>query len=116
MITYNDTIELYHPELGTCLPRIHMPDNRRKHSQCGSLLCGGIETNTSCMAVGEIAVSPPRISMVEERVSHLCWTLPGGEGEVMLLGGNSKGEGRTTETVSRLDWSSEPGFQLQNQT
>ena len=57
---------------------------------------------------GNGTFTPLPVSLVEERTSHLCWSLP--SGEVLLLGG--WGSPSTTERVSTDGSSSSADFTL----
>ena len=63
----------------------------------------------SCVKFGGNGTfTPLPVSLVEERISHLCWSLP--SGEVLLLGGWSSPT--TTERVSADGSSSSADFTL----
>merc|ERR1711988_1549700 len=72
-------IELWNPvSRRTCpLPDLH--EVMVGHSQCGNLLCG----QNSCLkmtSTGSFSSAP--VSLLQFRDNHLCWSLPGGGGEV----------------------------------
>merc|ERR1711988_1925291 len=104
-------IELWNPvSRRTCpLPDLH--EVMVGHSQCGNLLCG----QNSCLkmtSTGSFSSAP--VSLLQFRDNHLCWSLPGGGGEVMLLGGSKSTE--KTEVISSNFNSTKPSWDLKYKT
>jgi len=101
-------VEIFNPlNRHTCsLP--DLPEGMAGHSQCGNLLC----YDKSCLKMNPTgSFSPAPVSLLQRRSSHLCWSLPGGGGEVMLLGGGWS-VAKTTEVISSNFNSSKPSWDL----
>ena len=105
--------ELYNPASGNSCPVQDLQEDRYGHTSCGGLICGGWgQLAQSCERITGTQVSPlPSLSLTEKRTYHLCWSLPGDEGNILLLGGEGwDGPDTTTEIVTAT--SSSASFQL----
>ena len=100
--------EVFNPFSGRSCPLPDLPEGTYDHSHCGNLLCG----DNSCLKMNPTgSFSPTSVSLLQKRESHLCWSLPGGGGEVMLLGGYYSPT--TTEIVSADGSSTKPSGDLE---
>merc|ERR1711988_1567380 len=69
----------------------------------------------SCLKMSSTgSFSPAPVKLLQERVAHLCWSLPGGE--VMLLGGPQYESYQTTEVISSNFNSTKPSWDLKYKT
>ena len=104
-------VEIFNPITRRACPLPYLPKNMLGHSQCGNLLCSG----RSCLKMNSTgSFSPAPVSLLQDRYQHLCWSLPGGGGEVMLLGGGYSE--RTTEVISSNFNSTKPSWDLKYKT
>merc|ERR1711988_941271 len=104
-------VEIFNPVSRRSCPLTDLPEGMYHHSQCGNLLC----SEMSCLKMPSTgSFSPAPISLLEFRLGHLCWSLPGGGGEVMLLGGGYSE--RTTEVISSNFNSTKPSWGLKYKT
>ena len=107
-------MEVYNPTSGNSCPFQDLQEDRYGHTSCGGLICGGWGLAQSCERITGTQVSPlPSLHLTEERTYHLCWSLPGDEGNILLLGGGGT-SGTTTEIVTAT--SSSASFQLDYNT
>ena len=108
--TARKKVELYNPSSGHSCSLPDLPQEMSLHTQCGLLLCGDF----SCLLMEGTTFSRTSVILKEERRLHLCWSLPGAGGEVMLLGGSKSPT--TTEVVSPDGSSSRTSWDLQYDT
>ena len=101
-----NSTELWNPSKNRNCPLPDLPEEKSLHSQCGNLLCH-FESCLKMNSTGSFLPLPEPFSLLQRRLGHLCWSLPGGGGEVMLLGGS--GSPNTTEVISRHFNSTKPG-------
>ena len=100
-------VELYNPLSQRACPLPDLPEWTFTHSQCGNLLC----YEKSCLKMNSTgSFSPAPVSLLQNRWRHLCWSLPGGGGDVMLLGGSRSPN--TTEVISSNFNSTKPSWDL----
>ena len=97
--------EVWNPVNQQSCPLPDLPEEMWGHSHCGNLLC----RFNSCLRM----YSPASVSLLQARYFHLCWSLPGGRGEVMLLGGSNSST--TTEVISSNS-ESKPSWDLKYKT
>jgi len=103
--------EVFNPLSGRSCPLPDLSKGIKNHSHCGNLLCN----LQSCLKMNPTgSFSPASVSLLQERMAHICWSLPGGEGEVMLMGGLSSPT--TTEIVSADSSSTKPSWDLKFRT
>ena len=106
----NKKAELYNPSSGSTCPVQDLHEDRRGHSSCGGLICGGGYSSSSlrsCERISGTEVSPLlSLTLLEKRKNHHCWSLPGDR--VLLLGGDFSPN--TTEVVNGV--SSSGSFDL----
>ena len=95
-------VELYNPASGNTCPLQDLQEKRYGHTSCAGLVCGGgvdSSSRQSCEKITGTEVSPlPSLTLRQERYGHLCWSLPGDEGKILLLGGGYSPT--TTEIVA----------------
>ena len=104
-------VELWNPVSRRSCQLPDLPEEKSLHSYCGNLLCHF----KSCLKMNSTgSFSPASVSLLENRFGHLCWSLPGVGGEVMLLGGI--GSPNTTEVISSNSNSTKPSWNLKYQT
>ena len=105
-------VEIFNPVSRHTCPLPDLPGmGMGRHSQCGNVLC----KYKSCLKMNSTgSFSPASVSLQQERMAHLCWSLPGGGGEVMLLGG--RWSSTTTEIVSADGSSTKPSWDLKYKT
>lgn len=86
------------------------------HSQCGHLLCGGVDYSTQCLVLNPLTgnFTPTSVRLREKRLYHLCWDVEGENGPNLLMGGDYSG--RSTELVSSDGSSSSANFTLKYDT
>ena len=103
-------VEVFNPQSGRSCPLPDLPRGMSGHTHC-HLVC----LYRSCLQVSSRgSFSPASVRLLHTRYGHLCWSLPGGAGEVMLLGGEYSPT--TTEIVSADGSSTRPSWDLQYQT
>merc|ERR1711988_1805783 len=69
----------------------------------------------SCLKMNSTgSFSPDPVRLLQSREYHLCWSLPGEGGEVMLLGGDDSEQ--TTEVISSNFKSTKPSWDLKYKT
>ena len=113
------SVEVYNPQSGSHCKLPDLPGTeRRHHSHCNHILCGGFgpspSTSTStwqsCLlfnpTTGQFTTTS--VTLRQERYQHLCWE--GEEGDVLLMGGSSSST--TTELVSADGSTSSNSFTL----
>ena len=90
--------ELFNPlsNRSCLLPPLSL--GRDYHTSCRNLQCGGWESDTTTRSCRHINDSSITITLRQKRYRHLCWSLPGDQTDVLLLGG--WGSSRTTERIS----------------
>ena len=104
-------VELFNPLSGRSCTLPDLPREMRAPSHCGNLLC----MDKSCLKINPTgSFSPASVRLLQYRRDHLCWSLPGGGGEVMLLGGYRSPT--TTEIVSADGSSTKPSWDLKYKT
>jgi len=104
-------VEIFNPITRRACPLPYLPKKMLGHSQCGNLLCSG----RSCLKMNSTgSFSPAPVRLLQKREYHLCWSLPGGRGEVMLLGGGYSEQ--TTEVISSNFDSTKPSWDLKYKT
>ena len=102
--------EVWNPVNQQSCPLPDLPEEMWGHSHCGNLLCSG----KSCLKMTSTgSFSPAPVSFLQARYFHLCWSLPGERGEVMLLGGSNSTDKRqlqrtTLTTVISSNFESKP--------
>ena len=110
-------VELYNPKSKQSCHLASLPDDRFSHSSCGDLVCGGGKSPSSqrsCLHISTLLTPGSRrnIQLSQRRRDHLCWKMPGGDDEVLLLGGTYSPS--STEVVKGTKSSS--SFRLQDKT
>ena len=106
---YNKKAEVWNPVNQQSCPLPDLPEEMWGHSHCGNLLC----LKKSCLKMTSTgSFSPAPVSFLQARYFHLCWSLPGERGEVMLLGVNSS----TTTDVISSNFESKPSWDLKYKT
>jgi len=115
IITGGDSLdkkaEVLNPFIGLSCPLPDLAEEMWGHSHCGNLLF----RKQSCLKMNPTgSFSPTSVSLLQKRGGHLCWSLPGGGGEVMLLGG--EGSPTTTEIVSADGSSTRRSWDLKYKT
>ena len=108
-----NSTELWNPSKNRNCPLPDLPEEKSLHSQCGNLLCH-FESCLKMDSTGSFLPLPEPFSLLQRRLGHLCWSLPGGGGEVMLLGGGFSPN--TTEVISSNFKSTKPSWDLKYQT
>ena len=107
--------EVFNPVSGNSCPVQDIPDRRFGHSSCSNLLCGGGDSSSSqsCLKITGTDISPlPSLTLRKLRWYHLCWSLPGDNNNILLLGGYYSPT--TTELVSETE--SSDSFTLEYKT
>ena len=104
---YLKSVEAYNPHIKKVCKLSNLPESRVGHTVCGGLLCGGKDTDRSCLKFGPLGFLRANASLQQNRLSHLCWNVPEG---VLLLGG--KDSPSTTELVLRDGSASVSKFNL----
>ena len=115
------SVEIFNPHTNHSCSLPDLPGEARwQHSQCGGMICGGGDFNTStyqsCLKLNPLtgAFTPTSVSLVEERDYHLCWEIEGKGGPTLLIGGEFSP--RSTELVNSDGSSSSTSFTLQYDT
>jgi len=104
-------LEIFNPISRHACPLPYLPKKMLGHSQCGNHLC----KDKSCLKMSSRgSFSPVPVSLLQSREAHLCWSLPGGGGDVMLLGGYNSPN--TTEVISSNFNSTKPSWNLKYKT
>ena len=96
-----------------------LPDDRYSHSADDGLLCGGSDTNDTCIQWSPVTGSwEAAVTLDVRRYDHLSWTPVNGRG-TFLMGGyyirRKEGyynESRRTTTLITPEGTQEPGFPL----
>ena len=73
-----------------------LPDERRRHSMDGHIMCGGFGTKTSCLLYVAGKWTRFRRNLMNSRSHHVSWKRP--DGDVVLLGGEESK--KTSEVVT----------------
>ena len=90
------SVEAYNPHNKKICKLPDLPYTDYEHTLCGGLLCGGRNSEKSCLKLGPSGFVKTTVSLKQRRRFHLCWNVPEG---VLLLGGESSPS--TTELVLR---------------
>ena len=113
-------VEVFNIKTKKSCPLPDLPGGeRRSHTQCGRLLCGGgwnSSTQQSCLMLNPLTgdFTPTSVSLREKRYGHLCWDVEGENGPTLLMGGYYSE--RSTELVSSDGSSSSANFYLRYDT
>ena len=107
--------EIYLPDKETPCVLPDIPDLRYKHSQDGSLVCGGWRSRRSCRKWNPDtgAWNLMNNSLPEERGYHISWTLADGS-VTYLMGGDRSGN--TTEVIEHKNCGVRASFPLKYRT
>ena len=112
------SVEVFNPHTNHSCSLPDLPGEARyDHSQCGGMICGGGDFNTStyqsCLKLNPLtgAFTPTSVRLVENRGGHLCWDVEGEGGPTLLIGGTDSP--RSTELVNSDGLSSSASFNLQ---
>ena len=108
--------EIYHPDLDSPCVLQDLPDWRRRHTQDGSLLCGGgrWDTHRSCRRWNPDTGAWDLVTeeLTEKRLDHISWTLADGS-VTYLMGGLWSG---TTEILEHDNSRDSTSFPLKHFT
>merc|ERR1711988_681028 len=97
-------VEIFNPVSRRTCPLPNLPEGMYHHSHCGILLCSW----KSCLKMNSTgSFSPAPVSLLKNRVDHLCWSLPGGGGAWSP---------KTTEVISSNFNSTKPSWGLKYKT
>ena len=115
------SVEVFNPHTNhSCKLRDLPGEVRQHHSQCGGMICGGGDNNSStrrsCLKLNPLtgAFTPTSVRLVEERYDQLCWDVEGEGGPTLLIGGAFSP--RSTELVNSDGSSSSASFTLHHDT
>ena len=115
------SVEVFNPYTNHSCSLPDLPgEGRHWIVQCGRLICGGLssssESERSCLKLNPLTgvFTPTSVTLVEERLGHLCWDFEGEGGLNLLLGGIRSP--RSTEMVTSYGLSSSANFSLQYDT
>ena len=101
-------VSVYNPRSNKSCELPDLPEDRRSHSFCGQLLCGGTSGGyQSCLKFDGENFTTTEVTLANERSHHICWSV--GD-DVLLLGGFKSPD--TTEIVEADGFSSSPSFNL----
>ena len=100
-------VSVYNPRSNKSCELPDLPSDRRSHSLCGQLLCGGRGGYQSCLKFDGENFTTTEVTLANERSLHICWNV--GD-DVLLLGGDQSPD--TTEIVKADGLSSSPSFNL----
>ena len=121
LITGGKSVEMYHPDRDSPCVLPDLPDLRHSHSQDGSLVCGGYETEAerSCRRWNPESGAWDLVTdaLTEDRWGHISWTPANGSVTYLIGGGfSSDGTTETSEIVNQDDKSVNASFPLQHRT
>ena len=102
------SVEVFFPSTGQSCSLPSLPDDRYEHTMDNLLICGGNNSDTSCLTFtsGEWVMSH---TLVHRRVAHASWQTE--DGRVVLMGGSYSID--TTETINLAGEQGEPSFDTQ---
>ena len=124
-----DSVEVYNPLTERTCWLYDLPDQRRYHSLCANLICGGLNAETyiyslfnSYETLQSCLYLEPRVGrfyntlvwLKQKREDHLCWEIEGEGGDILLLGGIHSPI--STERVNPQGRSSSSSFRLDHNT
>ena len=87
-----------------------LPDKRFGHTMDGDILCGGYETETSCLHYGSDGWTKYGWNLQQERDDHVTWRRP--DDSLQIMGGQYSP--KTSEIVT--SGGSQIGFDLKYKT
>ena len=104
------TAEILHTNGSRICSLPDLPSARRRHSQTGLTLCGGVDSpaTTTCHTLSSTGSWVQSHSIAQRRWDHSAWASPQG---VMLLGGADT-SARTTTEVLLESGDTSPSFSL----
>ena len=108
------TTELFLPSAGTLCTLPLLPQARRSHTVDNHILCGGIDTEDSCLQWSpDTGTWEELLTLEVRRENHVSWT-PGKDIGTYLMGGHNNW--MTTTLVKHDGTTLESGFPLKYNT
>ena len=91
-----------------------LPSLRRRHSQTGVTVCGGVDSpaNATCHTLSATGTWIQSHNLAQDRRYHSAWRSPQG---TILIGGRDSGAG-TTSVILLESGDTNPGFNLIDKT